>query len=160
MADHCRCYGERVMSSRCAAQPSRWSQRRWAIAIVAALSLFAAALGCWLLHVDANDGPPQPVTVSLQTLDGGPAHFTDDSEPACHRDLGGSTLNADKTFKTPRLKRDRPQHFLLSAPRSTMASSAAAWADWARHAADTNPGTPPAALAGQGILKQFCVSRR
>ncbi|MEB3983992.1 hypothetical protein OQ968_22340 [Mycobacterium sp. 663a-19] len=144
------------MSFRVAGKPSRWSRQRPAIVIVAALSLFAAALGCSALQISADASAPPCVSVSV--FDAGPVHHKDGSALACHSDFG-STLNDDKAFKSAGLKRDRPPTFPLTVPRSLWSTPAVAggarWQQWG------HPSTraPVTTVAGQGLLTQLCVAR-
>ncbi|OBI33777.1 hypothetical protein A5709_21075 [Mycobacterium sp. E1386] len=146
------------MSFRSAGRPSH-RPRRSAVAVIAALSLFAAAFGFWALQVAATAGPPQHVAVSIAATDTGP-QIRDGSTPHSHPDFG-STLNDDKAFKSAGLKRDRPTTFSLSVPRWSWTLSSLASAAGAQRPLDACPSRAPSTfLAGQDLLTKFCVSRR
>lgn len=144
------------MSFRGASQ--RWLRRRSAVAIVAGLSLIAAALGCWALRTEIVTGTSAPAVVALSTPDAGQGHLTDGSATASHADFG-STLNDDKAFKSAGLKRDRPTTFSLSTPRSPWTPSSLALAAWTARPGEPCCRAPATVLAGQNLLAQFCVCR-
>ncbi|WP_256251014.1 hypothetical protein [Mycobacterium malmoense] len=121
------------------------------IAIVAALSLFAAALGCWALRAEIAVGTPQSVAASPGAAAG--------SAWASHPGFG-STLNDDKAFKSAGLKRDRPMTFALSAPRSFWLPTPLGSSAGARQPGDTCPRAPSAGVTGHDLLTKLCVSRR
>jgi hypothetical protein len=141
---------------RGAARPSRW---RSVVAIVAGLSLVAAALGCWTLRPEIAAGPSAPVVASLSAPDAGPGHLTDGSTPANRADFG-STLNDDKAFKSGGLKRDRATTFSLSAPRSPWTPASLAPVVWARGPGEVGCRASATVVAGQTLLAQLCVCRR
>ncbi|WP_082946272.1 hypothetical protein [Mycobacterium sp. E1747] len=127
------------------------------MAVVAALSLFAAAFGFWALQVATQAGPPQPVSVSAAAT--GPAQFGDISASRTHPDFG-STINDDKAFKSAGLKRDRPTTFSLSAPRSAWTLSSFASATGAQRPIEACSSRAPSTVVAAQLLTMLCVSRR
>lgn len=146
------------MSFRGASQPSRWSRRRSAVAVVAGLSLIAAALGCWALRTEIATDTSAPVVAALSAPDAGQGHRADGSATARHADFG-STLDDDKAFKSAGLKRDRPTTFSLSTPRSPWTPSSLAAAAWTVRPGEPCCRAPATVLAGQNLLAQLCVCR-
>lgn len=147
------------MNFRGAARPSRWSRRRSAVAVVAGLSLIAAALGCWTPRPETAAGPSAPVVVSLSAPDGGQAHLTDGSTPAPRADFG-SALNDDKAFKSGGLKRDRATTLSLTAPRTPWTPSSLAPVSWARGPGQASCRASATVVVAQNLLAQLCVYRR
>lgn len=139
---------------------SRWSRRKSALAIVAALALVAAVLGCGALRAEmaANAAPPEVAASSVSPLSN-PMHPDHESVPV--RRLGvGSTVNDDKAFKSVALKRDRGSTFALSTPRQSGSSTPPTLGImWSQQRVDTAARAPASSPVGPNILIQFCVAR-
>jgi hypothetical protein len=144
-----------------AAKSPRWQST---IAIVAALALFLAAMGCWVLRSElVAAATPHQAAVSHSTADIRPVHVSEGSKPASH--LEQISLPTNKTsFKSAGLKRNRPPTWSLSTPQlswSPWSASLAAWGDTAERRLGVGcSDVPVAAVAGQELLTQLCVARR
>jgi hypothetical protein len=148
--------------------PRRW---RAAIAVVAALSLFTAVLGCWSLQSRLAAAAAQRPAASAQgTLDSCQVKFDAGSQRSTHVGHGpscGAGLTKHTAFKSAGMKRDRPPSWARLSPQSVWAQLPIAWslrpitlATLGFHPDDTHSGVPVAALAVPDILTQFCVDRR
>ncbi|WP_237394471.1 hypothetical protein [Mycobacterium intracellulare] len=130
------------------------------MAIVAALALVAAVLGCGALRAEmaANASPPEAAASSVSPLSN-PVHSDHESVPV--RRLGvGSTVNDDKAFKSVALKRDRGSTFALSTPRQSGSSAPPTLGIiWSQQRVDAPARAPASSPAGHNILIQFCVAR-
>jgi hypothetical protein len=148
-----------TVDARGAVNPRRW---RSAIAIVAALSLFAAALGCWSLQSRlAAAAMLRPPASSQGTpgvgMDIGQVHFGHSSSPTSR-----------KPFKSAGMKRDRPPTWARLTPQSVWAASPVLWSlrPTILAALGFQPGdahfgaSVAAALCVRDILTQLCVDRR
>lgn len=138
---------------------SRWSGRQSALAIVAALALVAAVLGCGALRAEMAASAAPPEAASSVSPISNPLNSDHESVPV--RRLGvGSTVNDDKAFKSAAVKRDRGSTFALSTPRQSGSSAPPTLGIiWSQQRVDT-PARPPASgPAGHNILIQFCVAR-
>lgn len=148
------------MSFRGAGIPSRRPRRRSALAVLAILSLFAAAFGFWVLQAGAAASTPQQAAVAAVAPDTGPLQFKDGSAAESHPDFG-STLNDDNAFKSAGLKRNRPTTFSLSVPRASWPLSSLAPAIGAQRPTDgCGPRAPSIVRTAQDLLTTLCVSRR
>ncbi|BBZ14489.1 hypothetical protein [Mycobacterium branderi] len=132
------------------------------VALVAALGLLAAVLGCWLLRFDraASDTPsPAPTSVAA-------AHHTSidrGSSPTYH----GAVMDDDHpiapsqtSVKSAGLHRDRPPTSLRVVPSLQESPSAVPVASPGRGFSVGYIRAPGAVLAGQERLTQFCIARR
>lgn len=144
-----------IVSSGSAAK----SPRRYVVAIVAAFSLIAAALGYWALRVETMAEAPPPVSAPILHLDAGPAHVGGDAAPASHVH-SISDLNDDKAFKGAGLKRDRPPTFTFSVPRASSLLPPAARTAWIGYLSSASARAPAPLYACENLLVQLCVSRR
>ena len=115
------------MSFPVAAKSPRWQST---IVIVAALSLFLAAMGCWVLRSElVAAAAAHQAGASHSTADIGPVHVSEGSKPASHLDQSSSPTK-QTPFKSAGLKRDRPPTWSRSTPqlfRSPWPASLAAW---------------------------------
>jgi hypothetical protein len=130
------------------------------LAIVAALALVAAVLGCGALRAEmaANALQPEVVVSSASPLSN-PMHPDHESVPV--RRLGvGSTVNDDKAFKSAGLKRDRGSTLALSTPRQSDSSvPPTVGIIWSQRRIDTPARAPASSPVGHNILIHFCVAR-
>ncbi|OBH99282.1 hypothetical protein A5679_19855 [Mycobacterium scrofulaceum] len=145
------------MTFRRAGRSSHSPRRHPAVAVFAALSLFAAAFGFWALQVGTQAGSSQHGAVPAAATAPAPSGVS--SAPRPHPDFG-STLDDDKAFKSAGLKRDRPTTFSLSVPRWAWTLSFASATGAQRPIEACSPRAPSTVLAAQDILTIFCVSRR
>jgi hypothetical protein len=135
------------------------SSRRSVVAVVAALSLLAAAFGYGALRTAAIAQASPPVAASLLYFDAGPAHVGADFAPARHLHPV-STLNDDKAFKSGGLKRDRPPTFTFDAPRAFSSSAPVSWTTSVGTRRGGGARAPSTVHACNNLLTQLCVSRR
>ncbi|WP_231995090.1 hypothetical protein [Mycobacterium sp. 852002-10029_SCH5224772] len=130
------------------------------MAIVAALALVAAVLGCGALRAEtaANASPPEVAAASANPLSN-PMHPDHESVPV--RRLGvGSTVNDDNAFKSAALKRNRGSTFALSTPRQSGSSTPPTLGIiWSQQRVDTPVRALASSPMGQNLLIQFCVAR-
>lgn len=138
---------------------SWWPRRQPALAIVAALALVAAVVGCGALRAEmAADASPPEVAASVSPISN-PMHPDHESVPI--RRLGvGSTVNDDKAFKSAGLRRDRGSTFALSTPRQSGSSVPPTLGMiWTQQRSDTPARAPASSPIGQNLLIHFCVAR-
>lgn len=152
-------YSRATVDPRVAVKPRRWHS---AIAIVVALSLFAAVLGCWSLQSRlAAAAMSRPPASSQGTpgvgIDIGQVHFGHGSSPT-----------NQKPFKSAGIKRDRPPAWARLTPQSVWAAWPVPWslrptilAALGFQPGDAHSGASVAAALGvEDILTQLCVARR
>jgi hypothetical protein len=138
-------------------KPRRWQS---AIAVVAALSLFTAVLGSWILQSRlAATALMQPASSQ-----GTPGVGTDMGQVQ----LGhASAPTTHAAFKSPGIKRDRPPNWARLTPQSVWAALPVLWwlrpkimAAWEFQPAGTHRGASMAAALGvRHILTRLCVAR-
>jgi len=144
--------------------------RRWqlAIAIFAALSVFAAVTTGWASRGSAVAAAavPQPPALSQAThvgVNAGHVQFADRPHPMSYFVRGFSPTH-QKPAKNAWMTRDRPPSWNRLSSQSVWSPLPASFA--ARGlASGFDPGgaqfgAPPTALAGRNILTQHCVARR
>jgi hypothetical protein len=149
--------------------------RRWrsAIALVAALGLFAAVTTGWASRTSslAGTGLPQPAALSQVALhvgaDAAHVHIGDQSRPTSHVGQGfgqgfsvGSSPTHQKPTKNAWMTRDRPPTWTRLSAQSVRSPLPASFA-----ASGLQPGAAQAVAqkagsGGQDILTELCVARR
>ncbi len=154
---------------------SAGKSRRWqlAIAVVAALSMFTAVTTGWALRsAHGIAAPPQPAAWSHATPSVGlhvhRARFAVGSQPMSHgvlRFSQGSSPTNHKPTKNAWMTRDRPPTWARVAPQLVWSPWSVTLSLWETAWAPTlgsrsGSGAPAAAIAGQDILTQLCVTRR
>lgn len=157
-------YGRATVNFWGTAKPRRWQS---AIAIVAALSLFAAVTAGWALRSGlAAAAVLQPAAWSQGNsdigVDVGHLQFAHDSQPTNHLDHGSSPTR-QKPFRNAWMTRDRPPTRTGSAPQSVWSPlpvSSTRWAPLGFQLGEARSRAPAAALADQDILTRLCVARR
>jgi hypothetical protein len=140
--------------------PSRWLPRRSVLAIVAALALVAAVLGCGAVHAQMAALASQSSSAAPSASpDSGPTQLHSAAAPV--RRLGvGSTVNDDKAFRSAGLKRDRATTLALSTPRwSDSATPPSVGTVRSEQRSDTPAGRPICRSVVHNLLIQFCVAR-
>jgi hypothetical protein len=144
--------------------------RRWqlAIAIFAALSVFAAVTTGWASRGSAVAAAavPQPPALSQAThvgVNAGHVQFADRPHPMSYFVRGFSPTH-QKPAKNAWMTRDRPPSWNRLSSQSVWSPLPASF-DARGLASGFDPGgahlgAPPAALADRDVLTQLCVARR
>jgi hypothetical protein len=135
------------------------TRRRSIVALVAALALFAAALGYWALRAEISTDAPQPVAAALVNPNSSPAQLADHSVPPGHVH-SVSNFSYDKTLKSAGLKRDRPTTFTSWASQAFSSPSLDSRAAGVGPIGITSARAPAGLHACSNLLTQLCVSRR